>query len=362
MNSEKVNLDNFDIEQIVAFEGYEYRLSNGNSGLQLNVKTCPSCHRDDYKVYLNAETGYGNCFGCGIGYNKYKFVKLSRGLAVHKEVMRYFESMGNYVSYRPRPTPVSSRELNKDWVLPQNYLIELEDQVPAYLKDRGVDAKLCKRFDLRVCEYGFYHYTDFHDKERAVDFSQRIIIPVKDYEGNLVTFQGRDITGKAEKKYLFPNMLPGTARYIYNADYAIRNKAKRVVLNEGAFDVFATTKALESDLKYNGYVACGTFGKHLSMAKTNVQVEDQLSDLMRLKQAGVEEFIILWDGERKAILAALESVIRLNNFGFNATLATLSGGFDPAEVSPEVLLKAIDDRRYPTTLEIIRMKLSNECS
>lgn len=74
-----INLDDIDTEQLVAFEGYEYRVSNGNSGVQLNIKDCPNCHRSDYKVYLNAETGLGNCFVCNTGFNKYKFVKLARG-------------------------------------------------------------------------------------------------------------------------------------------------------------------------------------------------------------------------------------------------------------------------------------------
>jgi DNA primase len=359
MTFETINLDNFDIEQIVAFEGFEYKLSNGNNGPQLNVKTCPNCGNEDYKVYLNAESGLGNCFKCSIGFNKYKFVKASRGLTNPGDVMRCFENMGSLVSYKPK-VAVAYRQMNKDWVLPQNFKIELEEQVPQYLKDRNVDAKLCKRFDLRVCEYGFYHYNDFEERDRAVDFSQRIIIPIKDMNGEMVTFQGRDMTGSADKKYLFPNMLPGTARFIYNADYAARIKAKKVVLNEGVFDVFAMTQALESDIKYSDFTACGTFGKHLSISARNVRTEDQLSDLFRLKEQGVEEFILLWDGESEAIAAAFAAVVQLNSYGLYSTVAVIGGGLDPAETSPSILLKAIDDRRKPTALDIVRMKLNNE--
>jgi DNA primase len=351
-----LDLDKYDVEQIVAYEGFEYKITNGNSGLQINIKECPRCHSSDYKVYLNAETGLGNCFRCNEGFNKYKLVKLSRGLSSAADVARAFEGMESVISYRPKAF-IPYRKMNKDWVLPQNFKIDLEEQLPQYLKDRSVDAKLAKRFELRVCEYGFYHYVDFQDRERAVDFSQRIIIPIKDIDGNLVTFQGRDMTGKAEKKYLFPNMLPGTGRYIYNAHYAKRHKAKKVVLNEGVFDVFAMTQALESDLKYRDYFACGTFGKNLSISATNATSEDQLSDLFALFEAGVEELVVLWDGESAAIKAAYEAAVALNTFGLNATVAVIGGGLDPAETEPDVLLRAIDARKKPTALDIVRLKL-----
>lgn len=353
------NLENLDVEQLVAYEGYEYRISNGNSGVQLNVKTCPNCRRNDYKVYLNADTGLGNCFGCNFTYNRYKFIKASRGFTNHSDVMRYLDGIGSKVVYKPKVDP-DAYKLNKDWKLPLNKAILLEEDVPQYLKERAIDAKLCKRFDIRYCRFGFYKYQDFNDSTRFVDFSNRIIIPVRDIEGNLVTFQGRDTTGESERKYLFPNMLPGTGRYIYNAHYAMKAKAKTVILSEGCFDVWATTTALESDLAYKDFCACGTFGKHLSISATNTNSSDQLSDLFALKEAGVEEFVILWDGEDKAIKAAVETALRLNDFGLNGTVARLSGGLDPADAGTAAILAAIEARKKPSKLDLMRLRLGTE--
>lgn len=352
-----INLNELDVEQLVSYEGYEYRVSNGKNGLQLNVKTCPRCRREDYKVYLNAESGLGNCFGCEQKYNRYTFVKLSRGFVLHSEVNRYLSSIAPSVSYRPK-MPASHYKLNLDWKLPLNKRIELEEDVPEYLSERKVNAKLCKRFDIRICNNGFYEYEDFFDRKRFVDFSNRIIIPVYSIEDELVTFQGRDITGKSEKKYLFPNMLPGTGRYIYNANYALKNKAKKVVLSEGVFDVFATTRALETDIKYQSFAACGTFGKHLSIATKNSNTDDQLSDLIKLKLGGVDEFILMWDGERKALIAAVEVAIQLNGLGLYTTVAKLSDDLDPDETPLELVLAAIEKRSKPTSLDLMRMKLA----
>ena len=351
-----LNLDELDVEQLVAYEGYEYRIGNGKSGVQLNVKTCPNCGREDYKVYLNAETGLGNCFGCNYKYNKYKFIKVSRGFTRHGDLVRYVDGITPSVSYKPKVHP-DAYKLNTDWKLPINKKLELEEDLPQYLKDRGVDGKLCKRFDLRICENGFYKYNDFNERSRFVDFSNRIIIPVHSIDGELVTFQGRDTTGEADKKYLFPNMLPGTARFIYNSHYALKQKAKKIVLSEGVFDVFAVTKALESDLKYVDYTACGTFGKHLSIAVSNVNSADQLTDLYKLYEEGVEEFIILWDGEPKAIKAAIEAALSLEAYGLYTTVAKLSGDKDPADSTLLEILGAIDSRAKPSKFDLMRMRL-----
>lgn len=349
-------LDNLDVEQLVSYLGYDYRVSNGQSGVQLNLKQCPSCGRTDYKVYMNAETGLGNCFGCSIGLNRYKLIKLTNKLSTHGDVVRFVDLVSDTVSYRPKVDP-KAYKLNEDWKLPINRKIELDEDLPEYLKERNVNAKLCKRFDLRYCRFGFYKYNDFNNNCRFVDFSNRIIIPVHDIDGNLVTFQGRDISGIAEKKYLFPNMLPGTGRYIYNAHYALENRFKKIVLNEGCFDVFATTNALESDIKYKDFTACGTFGKHLSIATTNVLTTDQLSDLFKLSESGVDEFILMWDGESKAIEAQMEAAICLNNYGLNTTVAVLKDDLDPAESTVADVLGALDTRFKPTKFDLMKLRL-----
>jgi DNA primase len=353
-----LNLDEVDIEQLVSFEGYEYRLSSGNRGLQLNVKTCPACNRDDYKVYLNADSGLGNCFGCDQKFNKFSFVKFARGFAENKLVFTYLEGIHSNVKVAPRAKVFHDVKINKDWKLPLNTKILLDEDVPQYLLDRNIDAKIAKRFDLRDCQFGYYKYEDHSGRSRTVDFSNRIIIPIFDSSGRPATFQGRDYTGTAERKYLFPNMLPGTARYIYNAHYAINNRIRRVVLNEGVFDVFATTKALESEVGYKDWTACGTFGKHFSIQTDTRQAEDQLADLAIMQKAGVEEFCIMWDGEPKARIAAVVAALKLRAYGFHVTVALgLPDGCDPAECSARDVLTALDNRKVPTQMQLVRLRM-----
>lgn len=352
-------LEDIDIEQLVAYEGYEYRLSSGSSGLQLNVKTCPHCGSDDWKVYFNADSGLGNCFRCDTKYNKFKFIKICRGYTDHAQVFKYVNSLGSCVRYKPRAVQTFTK-VNKDWKLPLNTKITSVEDIPEYLKARNIDLKISERFDLRKCDAGFYTYKNHHDKQAAVDFSDRIIIPIRDIEGNLQTFQGRDTSGKADKKYLFPNMLPASGAFIYNAHYALENNYKKIILNEGAFDVFATTQALESDVTFNEYCALGTFGKHLGVDRYNTAAKDQLADLFRLRENGLEEVVFLWDGEAKAIIAAMQAALKLENYGFkNVKVGILPEGCDPAETTKEEVLKAIKEAKQVTKLSLSRYRMKN---
>lgn len=356
-----INLDEIDIEQLISYEGYEYRLSSGNSGLQINVKTCPNCASDDWKVYFNFDNGLGNCFKCNLKFNKIKFVKYARNFPDYSAVFSYLRRMGDNVRYRPRTAPVASTKIvvNKDWNLPLNKKIEKEEEIPPYLKARFIDLKLIERFDLRICENGFYVYKNYNGKQAAVDFSRRVIIPIKDIMGNVVTFQGRDITGTSDKKYLFPNLMPASGSFIYNADYALENNFKKIVLNEGVFDVFATTQALESDIRFHDWCACGTFGKHFGIDRYNMAQTDQLKDLFRLRENGLAEVVILWDGEPAARLAAIEAALKLKDYGFNVRVGFLPENKDPAEVSKEVVLDAILNSKTVSKLTLAKYRISN---
>ncbi len=62
-----------------------------------------------------------------------------------------------------------------------------------YLEKRGFSLKVAKRFNLSYC------YDRWHP------FFQRLIIPIYNSDGTkIVGYQGRDVTGEKDPKYLFP--------------------------------------------------------------------------------------------------------------------------------------------------------------
>ncbi|MFZ0208193.1 MAG: hypothetical protein WAL59_19160 [Roseiarcus sp.] len=173
-----------------------------------------------------------------------------------------------------------------------------------YLEQRGISGELAKHFHLRMCEQGWWNFTKQDGSKGGQRFDMRVIIPVYDLDGSFVTFQGRDITGASDRKYLFPSGLPSAGKYLFNAQNAV--KQKRLVICEGVFDVFGAKLALDEEVALRGVVCCASFGMHLSFG--SIDGNDQLGRLLRLKGYGLEEVTIYFDAERNALLSALNAV------------------------------------------------------
>jgi DNA primase len=127
-------------------------------------------------------------------------------------------------------------------------ITSLNKQAIAYLKSRNINDGLIRHFQLAFCD------TDTAYNDKIYYTSNRLIIPVKDLNGKIISWQGRDITGKSFAKYLFPPGFKG-AEYVYNID-AIEPESY-IIICEGVFDVFGWWQA-----GFKNTVA--TFGKKIS--------------------------------------------------------------------------------------------------
>lgn len=316
-------LDKLDIEAYLDREGVDYRIAHGSSGEQLNLKTCPVCGGDKWKVFINAESGLGNCFSgsCETKFNKWKFIRHHSqlgGRALDEHIM----AVGAEIGWRPpRKSVVAVHTDVKDLKLPKSFPIPIRERNLAYLQNRGIGIETAKYFHLRYCQKGWFKY-QIEGQDRYVPFDKRIIIPVFDLDGNMVSFQGRDITGEAIKKYLFPNGFASTGEHLYNA-HNVHNTS-RIVVGEGVFDVMATKIALDTEPDLRDIVPIGTFGKHLS--------ENQIAKFMTLKERGVKEVTFMWDGEIAATDAAITAGLRLKGMGFRVRIAMLPEDKDPNEI------------------------------
>jgi len=343
-------------------EGIEYRHTSGSNGPQLNVKTCPdtSCGSDNWKVYLGAETGFGNCFRCGRSYNLWSFAGAHLGTDDPKSIGAQFDEMAKAQGWRPKrvrrdaPAPVFDGELT----LPRSIELPTEDgRTLSYLDQRGISNDLTRHFHLRYCHDGAFAYKKEDGTDRLMPFSGRVLIPVFDLEGTLVTFQGRDITGEAEKKYLFPPRLPGTARFLYNGHNAWRTKPSHIVMGEGAFDVIAIQRALNKDRAFAGIIPVGSFGKTLSLSSSTGPC--QLDSLLTLRKRGLQIITILWDGEAEALTSACTAARELTRHQFQVRIAFMPKGKDPAEVSPATVLKSIRSARPYSNAFALKLKIRN---
>lgn len=347
--------EELDLEFFLDRESIHFRTTRGRSGLQLNVRECPvdGCNDNRYRVYLNADSGAGNCFVCNTKFNKLSFIKHCIN-GTWPQVARYCEEILREQGWRPKKRIEAAVDPGQVQ-LPISLELPLPEGNLGYLETRGIDAETARYFHLRYCEFGFWRYKNSDGEYKVQLFDNRIIIPVYDLDGSLKTYQGRDITGASDRKYLFPKELPGTGRYLLNGhNFTV---TKHAVLGEGFFDVAAIKIAFESDPQLINVLPIGSFGKHLSYGDVNG--DDQLGRFIQLKHRGLETVTIMWDGEANALIAALDAAKILSRVGIKVRIALLPFEKDPNEVSAQIVRAAYYKAETWTPMLDAKLRLRN---
>lgn len=327
-------IENLDIEFFLEREGVDYKTTRGSSGVQLNIRDCPSCGDTRWKVYLNAETGLGNCFICSPtngAFNKTKFTRAhytnETGNSRWGEYKAYMEVIAREQGWVPKKKYVEVEKAELSGVPDSIELPTHEGKVIRYLVERGVDAELCKHFSLRYCVSGKFAYRDPNGREMSQSYGKRIIIPIFDLEGNLVSFQGRDITGESPRRYLFPPGFASSGNYLYNGWNVVKDRFKTLYIAEGAFDVIAAYRHAKIPV-------VGSFGKSLSF--------NQVEELLKMKDAtGFEKVVFIWDGEIQAALDAINTAEKIKSMGIDSMISFLPSGKDPDECTKGEFIQSL---------------------
>lgn len=346
-------IDTLDIEAWLDREGVRYRHTRGSSGAQLNVKECPVCGNSSYKVYLNTATGLGNCFhgDCETKFNKWKFISASLGIPA-RDAIEHIKQVAREQGWRPpRKAAMAVNTNSNELALPDSIALPHGGRNLKYLDNRNITGGVAAYFSLRFSTRGKFDYIDEEGHPRSQDYSNRVIIPIFDLAGELVSFQGRDITGTADKKYLFPPGFSSTGTHLFNGHNA--HGAEHIVIGEGVFDVAAIKIALDADMHLRDIVPVGSFGKHLSHGSE----DSQLGKLMKLKEGGLKMITFMWDGESKAIIDAVEAGLLLKTVGFVVRIAILPKGKDPNEVAGDVVREAFYKADVLTSAVATRLRL-----
>jgi len=347
-------LATLDMETWLDSEGIRYRVTRGARGIQANVKECPCCGNSNWKVYIGLETGLGNCFSgdCEKKFNKWSFIRSTFGNLSAHDVIERIKASAKAQGWRPPKRMSLATNLNTDLKLPKSFPIPINGRNLKYLENRNITIDIAKYFGLRFSNKGYFHYKADDGSDRYQSYAKRIIIPIFDLEGDLVSFQGRDITGEADKKYLFPPGFASTGSIIYNGHNAL--KSERIVIGEGVFDVMAIKIALDGQMDLRDVTPVGSFGKHLSFGDD----ASQAAKLLKLKEGGLKEITLMWDGEPAALAAAADTAIKLNGYGFQARVAVLPPGRDPNEVAPSVVREAFWKAVPANAMTMTKLKMA----
>ncbi len=345
-------IDKIDMEYWLNREHIEYKVARGARGIQLNIRECPVCGNSKWKVYMNRDSGLGNCFhgDCEAKFSKWSFIKASLGDLSNREVVDHIKMVAAEQGYQVKRSefvPMSSGSLR----FPKSSPLPIEGRNLKYLQQRHISNHTTKEFGLRICQKGWFEYIDHEGERKLQNYSKRIIIPIYNLDGELVSYQGRDITGTSEKKYLFPPGFASTGSIIYNGQNALGYRD--VCMGEGVFDVMAIHQAFQDDPALCNVAAIGSFGKHLSFGDGC----SQFAQILKMKDAGLQRITIMWDGEKVALNDAVDTALKLHECGLIAKVARLPKDKDPNEVSPQEVRDAFLKSRVINKTEAIKMKM-----
>jgi len=276
---------------------------------------CPFCHDAGEHIGIHLEKGSINCWKCGT----HKLPKLIKEFETDKnpyEIIKKYKKGKNEESICSTQTQTyqqnkAENERNNNKVgrhrqisLPVG-IYDFTKRHKRYLIDRRFNPKELSK-DWRVSK----------GTEGIGDYKFRIIIPIY-HEGKLVSFQGRDITGKQKDKYKTCHDT-NIKNYLYGLDYVTNDK---VIITEGVMDVWRLGKGN----------AVATFGINYTMKQV------RLISNKRIKRVG-----ILFDNGEDAYQQALKLQADLNNTNVDAYLLKLPENKDPAELNKEQIKKIIN--------------------
>jgi len=282
---------------------------SGGKQVKLEDGACPFCGEDrsDLRMYINSETGIGQCFHCEKGFNAISFVKANEGCSVGKAIKILVGDEDAWARTE------EEEEISEEGLkFPRMVKASDSEQGMAYLVSRDIDERLATHFGLH------YAVENVTIQKKLYYVKDRIIIPIYDIEGGVVSWQGRDTTGKSKQKYLFPPDFQGR-NHLYNAQ-AVSRRPDYCILSEGAFDVWGWWRS--------GFENCvGSFGKKLS--------EGQL-DIMRYINPKI--LYVAWDSD--ADWLKYELIEKIGHMFDDIRIVDL-GGKDADELKKEALTERI---------------------
>jgi len=305
---------------------------------------CPFHAEKTPSFMVNPERQTFHCFGCGEGGDVFSFMMKYHHLtfpeAMKELAQRYHiilpESklaIGDQDRAKKRQMLFAINE--KAAKVYHDFLLKAQaaSRARTYLEERGVSARAINEFRLGYApdswNFLFEEFSRSGIASAAAEeagllvrkekggyydrFRKRILFPICDLRGKIAGFGGR-ILGEGEPKYLNS---PETPVYnksrilfgLYHHKENIRLK-KRAVIVEGNFDLLSLNI---HDVKY----AIAPLGTALTPAQ------------VRLIKGYTDEVILLFDGDKAGLKAAMRAVPIFLTEQVQARVATLPPGHDP---------------------------------
>ena len=258
--------------------------------------SCPHCTGNPgYHLGFNVDENYYRCWRCGFHSTEDTLIKLLHlTFPQVKDLIKKYGGTTFIKRVKEKP-----RKINlKSYHHPSN-TIPLTDRHKTYLKSRGFDADMLEQ-KWKLLSTGPISILD------GIQYKHSILAPIF-WDGEEVSFQTRDITGKRTEKYLTCNMARERITHKHILYGKHQTWTDTVICVEGITDVWRI-----------GDMAAATFGIEFK--------SQQVRQLAKYSRVGV-----WFDPDPQAIKQAAKMISELRFRGVDAF--NIDTPLDPADMS-----------------------------
>ena len=300
---------------------------------------CPFHDDTNPSMSVSKEKQIYTCFSCGASGNVIKFIMDYENISF-SEALKKCANMANiHIDINDRAPILNHKELYEIYDLSckfyQNNLnSKLGHSAKEYLYNRGITDEIIKEFSIGYSLKKRTLLTEFLtnkgytkkdmlksglvlEKDSMFDiYSNRIMFPIKNRNGQVIAFSGRIFDTVDTSKYINSkeSEIFNKSEVLYNLDKAkehARNSG-RVIIMEGFFDVIA---AYISGIKY----AVATMGTAITKEHAAI-----------IKKTA-KEVILCFDGDRAGLKATLSCIDELSKVNVEPKIVILEDNLDPDE-------------------------------
>ncbi len=297
------------------------------------VGLCPFHKEKNPSFYVDPDKGVYHCFGCGASGNALTFLAEIEGISRFEALSILAEEFGIEIKINQYEEELVNYKVLQEAAKYYKINLMKNTSVLDYLKGRGLETNSIAEWELGFSpdKYGVIRYLiergfsteDILSSGIAVNtgkeifdrFYGRIIFPIRDITGRIVSFSGR-VLREGEPKYLNG---PDTRIFKKSEVLFGLDKAKSYARKEGYMYVV------------EGYM--DTILMHQAGYKNTVAVmgtsmsEEHVKKVYRF----VKRVILIPDGDEAGIISAEKHIYTLVKGGLNVQVVRLEKNMDPAD-------------------------------
>ncbi len=305
---------------------------------------CPFHDEKTPSFSVLPEKGFFHCFGCGKSGSLFDFIMEMEHLNFPESVRYLAEEAGIQIEEeseddrKKRNEITTLRDLYEKLASSFHYILlnsAAAEEARSYLSNRGFNSESNETFQLGYAPddpdwlFSFLRDKQYSEAILAKSglfarnnpeyplFRDRLMFPIRDWQGRVVAFGGRDLSGSSKAKYInTPETMLYRKREIVYGLYeglAQVKKQNESILCEGYFDVMALHQA----------------GLKTAMAPLGTAFTHDQGKLIRRY---AEKVLFLFDGDAAGLNATKKALVTAESLGFEARVILFEEGKDPAEL------------------------------